>query len=91
MQKKHYIGHGITFTNNITLITVTAHPVVVVALLLYCSSYYNTTVVVAAAAAAVGRALARLFAAAVCIKKNQNTPRPSEHPPVMGGKCQNGV
>ena len=89
MQKKHYIGHGITFTNNITLITVTAHPVVVVALLLYCSSYYNTTVV---AAAAVGRALARLFAAAaVCIKKNQNTPRPSEHPPVMGGKCQNGV
>ena len=21
-----------------------------------------------------------------CLKKNQNTPRPSEHPPVMGGK-----
>ena len=20
-----------------------------------------------------------------CLKKNQNTPRPSEHPPVMGG------
>ena len=25
----------------------------------------------------------------VCLKKNQNAPRPSEHPPVMGGKCQN--
>ena len=26
----------------------------------------------------------------VCsLKKNQSTPRPSEHPPVMGGKCQN--
>ena len=24
-----------------------------------------------------------------CLKKNQNAPRPSEHPPVMGGKCQN--
>ena len=24
-----------------------------------------------------------------CLKKNQNTPRPSEHPPVMGKKCQN--
>ena len=23
------------------------------------------------------------------IKKNQNAPRPSEHPPVMGEKCQN--
>ena len=23
------------------------------------------------------------------IKKNQNAPRPSEHPPVMGKKCQN--
>ena len=23
------------------------------------------------------------------IKKNQNAPRPSEHPPVRGGKCQN--
>ena len=23
------------------------------------------------------------------LKKNQNAPRPSEHPPVMGGKCQN--
>ena len=23
------------------------------------------------------------------LKKNQSTPRPSEHPPVMGGKCQN--
>ena len=22
----------------------------------------------------------------VCLKKNQSTPRPSEHPPVMGGK-----
>ena len=24
-----------------------------------------------------------------CLKKNQNTPRPSEHPSVMGKKCQN--
>ena len=24
-----------------------------------------------------------------CLKKNQNAPRPSEHPPVMGKKCQN--
>ena len=24
-----------------------------------------------------------------CLKKNQNAPRPSEHPPVMGEKCQN--
>ena len=24
-----------------------------------------------------------------CLKKNQNTPRPSEHPPVREGKCQN--
>ena len=23
------------------------------------------------------------------LKKNQTTPRPSEHPPVVGGKCQN--
>ena len=23
------------------------------------------------------------------LKKNQNAPRPSEHPPVRGGKCQN--
>ena len=23
-----------------------------------------------------------------CLKKNQNAPRPSEHPPVMGEKCQ---
>ena len=23
------------------------------------------------------------------LKKNQNAPRPSEHPLVMGGKCQN--
>ena len=23
------------------------------------------------------------------LKKNQNAPRPSEHPPVMGEKCQN--
>ena len=23
------------------------------------------------------------------LKKNQNAPRPSEHPPVMGKKCQN--
>ena len=23
------------------------------------------------------------------LKKNQNTPRPSEHPPVRGKKCQN--
>ena len=22
-----------------------------------------------------------------CLKKNQNAPRPSEHPPVMGKKC----
>ena len=25
----------------------------------------------------------------VFLKKNQNAPRPSEHPPVMGEKCQN--
>ena len=25
----------------------------------------------------------------ICLKKNQNAPRPSEHPPVRGGKCQN--
>ena len=25
----------------------------------------------------------------ICLKKNQNAPRPSEHPPVMGEKCQN--
>ena len=25
----------------------------------------------------------------MCIKKNQNTPRPFEHPPVMGGKMTN--
>ena len=24
-----------------------------------------------------------------CLKKNQNAPRPSEQPPVMGKKCQN--
>ena len=24
-----------------------------------------------------------------CSKKNQNAPRPSEHPPVSGEKCQN--
>ena len=23
-----------------------------------------------------------------CLKKNQTAPRPSEHPPVMGEKCQ---
>ena len=26
------------------------------------------------------------LACALCLKKNQTTPRPSEHPPVMGGK-----
>ena len=25
----------------------------------------------------------------ICLKKNQNAPRPSEHPPVRGKKCQN--
>ena len=25
----------------------------------------------------------------IFLKKNQNAPRPSEHPPVMGKKCQN--
>ena len=25
----------------------------------------------------------------VCLKKNLNAPRPSEHPPVWGKKCQN--
>ena len=25
----------------------------------------------------------------LCLKKNQNAPRPSEHPPVMGKKCLN--
>ena len=24
-----------------------------------------------------------------CLKKNQDAPRPSEHPPVRGEKCQN--
>ena len=24
-----------------------------------------------------------------CLKKNQNAPRPSEHPPVRGENCQN--
>ena len=24
-----------------------------------------------------------------CLKKNHNAPRPSEHPPVWGKKCQN--
>ena len=24
-----------------------------------------------------------------CLKKNKNTPRPSEHPPVRGKNCQN--
>ena len=24
-----------------------------------------------------------------CLKKNLNSPRPSEHPPVRGKKCQN--
>ena len=28
-------------------------------------------------------------AVCVCLKKNQNAPRPSEHPPVKGEKCQN--
>ena len=26
-----------------------------------------------------------------CLKKNQNAPRPSEHPPVMGKKITNGI
>ena len=30
-----------------------------------------------------------LQAGYVFLKKNQNAPRPSEHPPVMGKKCQN--
>ena len=25
----------------------------------------------------------------MCLKKNQNAPRPSEHPPVRGGKMSN--
>ena len=25
----------------------------------------------------------------LCLKKNLNAPRPSEHPPVRGKKCQN--
>ena len=29
------------------------------------------------------------FASGWCLKKNQNAPTPSEHPPVMGKKCQN--
>ena len=28
----------------------------------------------------------RLNVMKMCLKKNQTTPRPSEHPPVMGGK-----
>ena len=27
------------------------------------------------------------FTKKYCLKKNQNAPRPSEHPPVMGKKC----
>ena len=27
----------------------------------------------------------------MCLKKKQNTPRPSEHPPVMGGKMSKRV
>ena len=29
------------------------------------------------------------FCGRLFLKKNQNAPRPSEHPPVMGEKCQN--
>ena len=29
------------------------------------------------------------FFTIMCLKKNQNAPRPSEHPLVMGEKCQN--
>ena len=31
---------------------------------------------------------ARVFC---CLKKNLNAPRPSEHPPVRGKKCQNVI
>ena len=31
----------------------------------------------------------RFFPSGWCLKKNQNAPRPSEHPPVRGGRCQN--
>ena len=27
----------------------------------------------------------------ICLKKNQSTPRPSKHPPVMGGKMSKRV
>ena len=29
------------------------------------------------------------FGECCCLKKNQNVPRPSEHPPVRKKKCQN--
>ena len=29
----------------------------------------------------------RYFSFVLCLKKNQNTPRPSEHPPVRGKRC----
>ena len=31
----------------------------------------------------------KLHITVLYLKKNQTTPRPSEHPPVMGKKCQN--
>ena len=44
------------------------------------SSYFNTVVV--------------LLVVSLCLKKNQNAPKPSEHPPVRGGemsKCLGGI
>ena len=33
----------------------------------------------------------RIFPSTRSLKKNQNAPRPSEHPPVKGEKCQNVI
>ena len=33
--------------------------------------------------------IAPFFLSCLFLKKNQNAPRPSEHPPVRGKKCQN--
>ena len=35
------------------------------------------------------RRMWRFYSCSRFLKKNQTAPRPSEHPPVMGEKCQN--
>ena len=37
----------------------------------------------------VNEGLQQLEAGPSCLKQNLNAPRPSEHPPVRGKKCQN--